>query len=256
MCSWNPDECFTFAAPLNSGGEVRHDVHVKGSGPPILLLQELPGIGPETLSLAERLIAAGFTVYLPHFFGTFGRTTLIRNAARLFCVRREFNMFLKGRQSPIAAWMRALGHHIREREGASGIGVIGMCLTGSFALTLMADDAVLGAVASQPALPVLGGDALHMDADDIAGARAGMSVKGPALAMRYRNDRTAPARLMRSLEAAFGDGLDTVEYPGNRHSLLTLHFHDPAYHRVEAYFRARLGGRAEAPPVDPAATRD
>ena len=47
--------------------------------------------------------------------------------------------------------------------------------------------------------------------------------------------------LMRRMEEVFGDGLDTVEYPGNRHSLLTLHFHEPAYKRVEAYFRARLG---------------
>ncbi|MCE8526782.1 dienelactone hydrolase family protein [Ruegeria pomeroyi] len=241
MCSWNPDECFTFAAPLDSGREARHSVHVKGTGPPILLLQELPGIGPETLALADRLIAAGFTVYLPHFFGTFGKTTLVTNAARLFCVRREFNMFLRGRQSPVATWMRALARHIRDRQGVPGIGVIGMCLTGSFALALMADDAVLGAVASQPALPVFGGDALPMSEADISGARAGMSAKGPALGMRYRDDKMAPARLMRNLETAFGDGLDTVEYPGTQHSLLTLHFHQPAYARVETYFRERLG---------------
>jgi len=241
MSSWNSDACFPFIAPLSGGGESRHDVHVKGSGPPILVLQELPGIGPETLALADRLVAAGFTVYLPHLFGTFGKTTPLRNMARLFCVRREFNMFLKGRQSPVPTWMRALARHIRERENAAGIGVIGMCLTGSFALTLMADDAVLGAVASQPALPLFGGDALHMDAEDIAAARAGMSARGPALALRYRGDKMAPARLMRNLETTFGDGLDTVEYPGNQHSLLTLHFHQPAYTRVEAYFRERLG---------------
>lgn len=241
MTSWEPNACFDFTAALDDGQEVTHSVHVKGNGPAILILQELPGIGPETLHLADRLVRAGFTVYLPHMFGTFGKITMARNMARLFCFRREFNIFLKGRQSPVTSWMRALARHIRDRQGGPGIGVIGMCLTGSFALTLMADNAVLGGVASQPALPLLGGGALHMSEADIAETCAGMAAKGPGLALRYRGDRMSPARLMRRMEEVFGDGLDTVEYPGNRHSLLTLHFHEPAYKRVEAYFRARLG---------------
>ncbi|SDD32883.1 dienelactone hydrolase family protein [Ruegeria marina] len=241
MSTWEPDARFDFTAALSNGAEVTHPVHVKGSGPPILILQELPGIGPETLDLANRLARAGFTVYLPHLFGTFGKITMARNMARLFCIRREFNIFLKGRQSPVASWMRALARHIRDRQGAAGIGVIGMCLTGSFALTLMADDAVLCGVASQPALPLLGGSALHMSDADIAETCTAMATKGPGLAMRYRGDRLSPARRMRRMEEVFGNGLDTVEYPGTRHSLLTLHFHEPAYKRVEAYFRARLG---------------
>ncbi len=238
--TWAHDTVFPFTGPLETGGETTHDVYAGGDGPPILILQELPGIGPETLSLAQRLNDAGFRVYLPHLFGTFGQTTMLRNAARLFCVRREFNMFLKGRQSPVAAWMRALVAHINAREGGAGVGAIGMCLTGSFALTLMAEDAVLGGVASQPALPAFGGSQLHMSNTDIAQARAGMAQKGPGLAMRYADDRTAPKQLMQALQAAFGDGLEAVEFPGRQHSLLTLHFHEPAYQRVEAYFRARF----------------
>lgn len=238
--TWTHDTVFSFTAPLSNGHDVTHDIYAGGEGPPIMILQELPGIGPETLSLAQRLNDAGFRVYLPHMFGTFGETTMLRNAARLFCVRREFNMFLRGRQSPIAAWMRALAAHISTREDGLGVGVIGMCLTGSFALTLMSEDAVVGGVASQPALPVFGGDQLHMSSDDIAEARAGMARKGAGLAMRYADDATAPKRLMRSLETAFGDDLETAEFPGRQHSLLTLHFHEPAYQRVEAYFRARF----------------
>lgn len=240
MSSWEPDRTFDFTAALSTGHEATHTVHVRGDGPPILILQELPGIGPETLDLVDRLTDSGFRVYLPHLFGTFGKITMARNALRMLCIRREFNVFLKGRQSPIASWMRALCRQIQADEGADGVGVIGMCLTGSFALTLMADDAVLGGVASQPALPLFGGDALHMSAADIAEARAGMKRKGPGLAMRYTADRMAPARLMRAMEKAFGDDLKTVEFPGSDHSLLTLHFHDPAYRHVEAYFRERF----------------
>ncbi|WP_164659808.1 dienelactone hydrolase family protein [Tropicibacter sp. Alg240-R139] len=240
MSSWEPDRTFDFTAALSTGQEATHTVHVRGHGPPILLLQELPGIGPETLDLVDRLTDSGFRVYLPHLFGSFGKVTMTRNALRMFCIRREFNVFLKGRQSPISTWMRALCRHIRSEEDTAGVGVIGMCLTGSFALALMADDAVLGGVASQPALPLFGRDRLHMSEADIAAARVGMESKGPGLAMRYTGDGVAPARLMRALERAFGEDLQTVEFPGKDHSLLTLHFHDPAYHRVEAYFRERF----------------
>ncbi|MEX0366983.1 MAG: dienelactone hydrolase family protein [Ruegeria sp.] len=244
--SWQADHIFPFSAALSTGTETTHDVHVGGDGPPILILQELPGIGPETLTLAERLNAAGFRIYLPHLFGTFGKLTPKRNLLRLFCIRREFQMFWKGRQSPIADWMRALARDIQSREGGPGLGVIGMCLTGSFALTLMAEDAVLGGVASQPALPVFGGDKLHMSTDDITAARSGMARKGPGLAMRYQGDRMAPACLMRSLETAFGCHLNTVEFPGRDHSLLTLDFLEPAYQRVEAYFRDRFAQAASS----------
>lgn len=240
MNGWSPTEVFPFTAPLSTGRPVTHDVHVSGDGPPILLIQEMPGIGPETLALAGRLNAAGFRVYLAHFLGPFGKVTMARNALRLFCLRREIDIFLRGRESPFAAWLRALARHIHAREGGPGVGVIGMCLTGSFALTLMADAAVLGGVACQPALPVLSRGALHMSQADIAAARAGMAEKGPGLAMRYRGDRLVSDALWASLVRVFGPDLETVEFTGTDHSLLTLHFHQPAYDRVEAYFRDRF----------------
>ncbi|WP_372573209.1 dienelactone hydrolase family protein [Ruegeria jejuensis] len=248
MSNWPHDTRYTFSAPLSTGEKATHDVYVKGSGPPILLLQEMPGIGPETLSLADRLVAAGFTIYLPHLLGTFGKLTPLRITARLFCVRREFNIFARGRQSPIAGWMRALARDIRDRENAEGIGVIGMCLTGSFALTLMAEEAVLGGVASQPALPMLGGDHLHMSQQDIDAARAGMAASGPGLALRFEGDRIATKRHMQALKRAFGDDLLTEQYSGKDHSLLTLDFHDPAYQRVEAYFAERFAALTTQPP--------
>jgi len=238
--TWVADEVFAFTAPLANGGEVTHDVHVAGSGPPILILQELPGIGPETLDLAERLNAAGFRTYLPHMFGTWGKLTMTRNVLRFFCIRREFNIFLKGGQSPIATWMRALAREIRDRESAPGVGVLGMCMTGSFALTLMADDAVIGGVASQPALPAGSRGQLHMSEADVVAACAGMAKNGPGLAMRFRDDKLVPDELFGALRRAFGEHLDTVEFSGDRHAMLTVHFHQPAYDRMEAYFRERF----------------
>ena len=239
--TWTHDTVFPFTAPLSTGNETTHDVYVGGEGPPILILQELPGIGPETLKLASRLNDSGFRVYLPHLFGEFGEKTTVKNLVRLFCVRREFNMFAKGRQSPIATWMGALTREIKKRENSDGVGVIGMCLTGSFALTLMAEDAVIGGVASQPALPLFGKDKLHMSKHDIGAACSGMAAKGPGLAMRYSDDKMSSERLFHALEKAFGGLVETLEYSGDEHSLLTVHFHDPAYERVDAYFKARFG---------------
>ena len=241
MTDWPHDDKFAFTGPLHGGGSATHDVYVKGTGPAILLLQELPGIGRETLALVDRLTARGFRVYLAHFLGPFGRLSFVGNTARVLCIRREFHAFAKGSESPIGAWFRALAAEVSAREGGASIGVIGMCLTGGFALAMMAEPAVAGGVASQPSLPIMGGDALHMDAAQTASARAGMAEKGPGLAMRYSGDRLSTARHMAALKSAFGDHLDTVEFDGRKHALLTVHFHEPAYQRMEDYFAARLG---------------
>lgn len=241
MTDWRADSKFPFKAPLSTGPDVTHSVYVKGDGPPILLMQELPGIGPETLALVDRLNAAGFRVYLPHVLGKFGKATMARNLLKLLCIRREFNMFLKGRQSPIAGWMRALVAEIQSREGGAQVGVIGMCLTGAFALPLMAEDAVAAAVASQPALPSGSKGALHMTDAEVSAAKVAMAEKGPALAMRFTGDKLVPDALWEAFQTAFGDTLEVEEYPSDQHSLLTLHFHQPAYDRMEAYFKARFG---------------
>lgn len=244
--TWSGSESYPFSHQVETG-PIAHDVYVKGYGPPILILQELPGVGPETFELADRLIATGFTVYLPHLLGRWGKAGTLSaalSAVRLFCVRREFNMFLTGEQSPIAGWMRALCADISVREGGARVGVIGMCLTGSFVIPLMAEDAVIGAVASQPALPFRHSTQLHMSSEDVAGACAAMDDKGPALAMRYSGDPISSPAHLAALAAAFGDRLETEEYPsgGRRdHSLLTLDFNEAAYARTEAYFRARFG---------------
>ena len=253
MTPWKHDTSYSFTAPLDGGGEATHTVFVKGSGkegaPPILILQELPGIGAETDALADRLIDAGFSVYLPHLLGPLGRAnrlTTALNTARLLCIRREFNIFLHGRQSPVAAWIRALCEDIAARSGSARIGVIGMCLTGSFAIPLMAEASVMGAVASQPALPIRHHDTLHMSATEVTSACHAMQFKGPALAMRYEGDKIASAAHMQALKGAFGEHLDVREFPGNAHSLLTLDFSEAAYAAMQDYFSERLGTREPA----------
>ena len=122
-----------------------------------------------------------------------------------------------------------------------GVGAIGMCLTGSFALPLMAEDAVAGDVASQPSLPLRHASPPHMSPDEITATRAAMDAKGPGLAMRYAGDKICRPEHVSTLAEAFGPGLETEAYPGNGHALLTAHFNGDASQRMEDYFRTRFG---------------
>jgi dienelactone hydrolase len=235
-------EKYSFDGPLTTGEVVEPVVYFAGSGPAILLIQELPGIDKDTFKLTERLIAQGYTVYIPHLVGQFGKKTGLRNTARLFCVRKEINIFAKGKQSPISSWLRALCQDIKTRSDGANIGVIGMCLSGSFALALMADDAVLGAVSSQPSLPVMGGSALDMSAQDVQECKAAMAAKGGALAMRYKDDKIARGATMEALNKAFEPHIKVIQFAGSEHSLLTSAFHQKAYDETISYFAQRFAG--------------
>ena len=215
-----------FTAPLADGTEVSHDVYSKGdSAACVVIIQELPGIGPETISLANTFVERGFRVVLPHLFGPLGKISLGGNTLRVFCMRREFTLFTSNRSSPVVDWLRALCADLKAHQGASGVGVIGMCLTGNFAISLMADDSVLAGVASQPSMPIMKQDDLHMSPQEVADARSGLDQKGPMLALRFSGDPMCTGRKFAAIDRAFNDDkerIKLVELPGKGHSVLTL----------------------------------
>ena len=135
-----------FTAETCEGHSVSHDVYHRGSGAPVVLIQELPGIGQETLALADRLIGAGFEVIMPHLFGPIGRTSIGGNLFRVLCLRKEFSVLAAHRSSPIVDWLRLLCRDVRQSRGVEGVGVIGMCLTGNFAISLIADARTLSSM--------------------------------------------------------------------------------------------------------------
>jgi dienelactone hydrolase len=165
-------------------------------------------------------------------------------------MRREFKLFAKNRSSPIVEWLKALCQHAREKYDVQGVGVIGMCLTGNFAISLMADDAVLAGVASQPSLPLFAQSALHMSDKEIAKVRERLDEHGPMMAYRFKGDKLCTAGKFEALDAAFNDDrerikLNTLE--GNKHAVMTVHFIDEAgsptdlaLKEVMSYFGDRL----------------
>src|SRR5262245_47991966 len=117
-----------------------------GSGPAVIVISEMPGITPKVLGFARRIAEIGCTATLPHLFGTPGRegmdagtiamATYTLSSMVPTCISRDFVALATGKTSPVIDWLRALGRHEHERCGGPGIGAIGMCFTGGFALAM------------------------------------------------------------------------------------------------------------------------
>jgi len=238
-----------FTATTTSGTSISHEVYRRGSGAPVVLIQELPGIGPETLTLADEFVANGFEIVLPHLFGPLEKVSTGGNLLRVFCMRREFHLFENNRASPIVDWLKALCRDVRGMH--KGVGVIGMCLTGNFAISLMGDDSVLAAVSSQPSMPLMKAAELHMSSEEIATVRKRIDATAPMHAYRFAEDTLCSAVKYRTIDAAFNnDGVTRVHthtLPGKGHSVLTLDFVDERGHptrnaldQILAYFQAQL----------------
>ena len=202
----------------------------RGVGPGVLLMHEVPGITPQVASFARRVADAGFTVAMPHLFGVPGKAltgTYNLKTLAWSCVTREFSVFAARRASPVTDWLRALGRDLHAECGGAGIGAIGMCLTGNFALTLYADAGVLAPVLSQPSLPVALGKTLarglHVGPEDLAEVqRRVRDENGKVLGLRFTGDPLCPAARFQALRDALGDGFEAIEIdssPGNAYGI-------------------------------------
>ncbi|NND13351.1 MAG: dienelactone hydrolase, partial [Acidimicrobiia bacterium] len=133
-----------------------YPVYRAGTGPGVMVIHEVPGITPPVIGFARRVVDRGFTVMMPSLFGTPMKPYSPQYAASSLtraCVSREFHCFAMDKASPITVWLRHLARRLHEEVGGPGVGVVGMCLTGGFALAMMVDDTVAAPVLSQPAIP-------------------------------------------------------------------------------------------------------
>ena len=184
----------------------RHCVYHAGSGPPIVLIHELSGMSPECVTFARHLIESKFHAYLPLLYGDPGKSSNIFNPLQV-CISREFVLFTGGKSSPVTDWLRALCARVSHDNNDSKIGVIGMCLTGSFVLACVAVPSVAAGVMSQPALP------LHIPFCKDNGAQIGASpqemataaaLQTPLLALRFKADNLCPQKRFDALEVGLG----------------------------------------------------
>src|SRR6516165_11058042 len=135
-------------------------VYRRGSGPAVIVIHEMPGLHPLVVRFADRVAEAGMTVFCPLLFGVPGRPAAhpggVLTMLGGMCVRREFNAWRAGKSSPIVDWLRALARKAHGDCGGKGVGAVGMCFTGGFALAMMTEPAVVAPVLSQPSLPLAG----------------------------------------------------------------------------------------------------
>jgi dienelactone hydrolase len=243
-------------------GETR-TVYRAGSGPGVVVMSEMPGITPNVAAFAQRVVDAGFTIAMPQMFGEPGRDPSVPYVLKSLtqgCVSREFSNWALNRTSPIINWLRALARDLHEQCGGPGVGAIGMCFTGGFALAMAVDDTMLAPVLSQPSLPFAGGKArkraLGLSDADLAtvAAREDLCV----LAMRFTGDAAVPAERFEHLREVFGDRLIAIEienrkgqnphgFPRAAHSVVTEHLVDEpgnptkeALDRALTFFQERL----------------
>ena len=236
--SWTP------GAHRNDG--VTHPTYRKGSGPGVILIHEIPGITPEVIGFAEELVAAGYTVVMPHLFGrpevgmSVGSTL---GALRQLCVSAEFTKLATGVTSPVAGWLRSLARELHAELGGPGVGALGMCFTGGFALAMMVDPSVAAPVVAQPSVPfAIGkkrGADLNLSPGDLDAVRRRAAAGCEVLGLRYRNDSATGTRF-ETLTREIGDRFLRVELDGNGHSTLTMHRRQEAVDRVLAFFGEKL----------------
>lgn len=196
----------SFSAKTSTGYEITHDIYRRGEDSfrrVCVIIQELPGLGQSTLELAEAFHDRQYHVVLPHLFGPLGRKSPLNLFRVLFCLKKEFHTFAANRSSPIVDWLKALCRSMRDQYKVDGVAVIGMCLTGNFAMNLIADESVLAAVGSQPSLPLTKQSAIHMSPEEIQQTCAALDAKGPMMCGRFTTDKWCREPKFDAIEAAF-----------------------------------------------------
>jgi dienelactone hydrolase len=180
-----------------------------GTGPAVIVMHEIPGLYPSVVAFGKRLMAAGMTVYFPSMFGTPGRefsTGYMTTSLMRACVSREFATWATRKTSPIVTWLRALARDAHAACGGPGVGAIGMCFTGNFALTMMLESSMLAPVLAQPSLPLNDPAGLEIAPDDLKAVRARLDRDDlTVMAYRFAGDRFCTAQRFAAYTEALGD---------------------------------------------------
>jgi dienelactone hydrolase len=242
-------------------------VHVSGKGRAVIVMAEMPGISPHVARFARWVRDAGFTVYMPSLFGRDGAVASPEEAVAVFkraCVSAEFRAFAADEASPVTQWLRGLARLAHQECGGPGVGAIGMCFTGNFALSMMLESSVLAPVLSQPTLPLEKPAAIGISPADLATVRQRLEREDlTVLAYRFEGDKWCRGERFAAYQEALGPRFVARVLPDNAanpnpppffkhvvaspHSVVTAHLIDEAGQptraardEILAFFQSRL----------------
>lgn len=228
---------------------VEKKVYVAGAGPAVIVMAEMPGISPHLARFARWLVAAGFTVYMPSLFGRDGAVGTAEEGAALFgelCVSAEFRALRAGESSPVTQWPRGLARVAHEECGGPGVGAVGMCFTGNFALCMMLEPSVVAPVVSQPSLPLQEPGGLEISPQELQTVRERLERDDlTVLGLRFDGDLICRRERFAAYSSALGDRFVARTLPAGAagteqippfhekhvpfpHSVLTVHLVDEA----------------------------
>ena len=242
-------------------------VHVAGAGPGVIVMTEMPGISPHVARFSRWVRDAGFTVYMPSLFGRDGAVPGVDEGVAVFqraCVSAEFRAFAANESSPVTQWLRSLARLAHGECGGPGVGAIGMCFTGNFALTMMLEPAMLAPVLTEPTLPLGDPAGLEIAPEELTAVAERLEREDlTVLAYRFEGDRWCKAERFAAYREALGErfvgrvlpdsaaNTDTAPFfkdvVGCPHSVVTAHLIDEAGQptiaardEILAFFAARL----------------
>jgi dienelactone hydrolase len=257
-----------FTARTVTLDEVAKVVQVAGSGPAVIVMTEMPGISPHVARFARWVRDAGFTVYMPSLFGRDGALPRVEDGTAVLqraCMSVEFRAFAMNQSSPVTQWLRALARLAHEECGGPGVGAIGMCFTGNFALTMMLEPAMLAPVLSQPSLPLDDPAGIEIAPEELAAVRERLEREDlTVMAYRFQGDRHCRAERFAAYSQALGERFvahvlpDSAANPdtppffehvvASPHSVVTAHLIDEAGQptlsardEILEFFAERLG---------------
>ncbi len=230
--------------------DIAKTVYTSGTGPAVIVMPEMPGISPHVARFARWVRDAGFTVYMPSLFGKDGTIPSADEGAEVFkraCVSVEFHTLANSGASPVTAWLRALSQYAHKESGGRGVGAIGMCFTGNFALSMMLEPSMLAPVLSQPTLPLNDPGGIESSEQELQTIRKRMEKDNlKALAYRFQGDKFCRAQRFAAYEEALGDRIIIKSLPDesanidpppffkkyvpNPHSVVTAHLVDEKGH--------------------------
>ncbi|MGA8258159.1 MAG: dienelactone hydrolase family protein [Nocardioides sp.] len=238
----------TWVCSEHSADGVTHPTYRKGSGPGVIIIHEIPGMTPAVIAFGEEVVAAGFTVVMPSLFGKPEapmNAVTIAKSLRQVCVSREFTKLALRQTTPIAGWLRSLARELHAELGGPGVGALGMCFTGGFALAMMVDDSVAAPVVCQPSVPFVVGKArardLNLSPADLETVKRRAAGGCQVLGLEYPSDPMTGQRFG-TLERELGEAFIRVDYPGKGHSTVTEHRTQEGVDRVLAFFAEKLRG--------------
>ena len=240
-----------FGQPVTVGSsQLKLPVYVSQNGTrPLIILHELPGMSPSFIKYCSEMADKGFKVYMPLMFKS-PNTQMSNLQTGLFCLTWEFKKLFRARGSerharPFTAWLIELVDFVGANNPDAKIGVVGMCLTGSFAIAAIAAPNVNAAVVCQPSHPFFFGIktlGLSNSQRTNAADRAQTLTRPCAKGYRFKDDHISRESHMSAVQDLMRDTFERhPDLPGKNHSTLTTDSRsEVVFEDVLQYLNSRL----------------